>query len=68
MEGIMHFAVEWCTTSEVVILRCVSVSVVVVVMEWEYKGILDDTDEQTWEVMSEDWNIFLAERCTSPAV
>ena len=27
--------------------------------------MLDDIDEQTWEIMSEDWNAFLAERCTS---
>ena len=35
------FAAEWCTTNEVVILRCVSVFFVVVVNEWQYKGILD---------------------------
>ena len=31
----------------------------------EYAG---DIDEQTWEVMSEDWDAFLAERSTSPVV
>ena len=68
MEGIMNFAADWCTADEVVIFRCVSVSFLVVVNEWQYKGILDDTDEQTWEEVSEDWNAFLAERCSSPAV
>ena len=68
MEGIMHFAAEWCTTNEVVILRCVSVSFFVVVREWQYKGILDDVDEQTWEEVSEDWNAFMAERCASRVV
>ena len=49
-------------------LRCASVSVPVVVKEREYKSILDEKDELTWEVMSEDWNAFLSERCTSLAV
>ena len=53
MEGIMNFAVDWCAADEVV-LRCVSVSFLVVVNEWQYKGILDEKDEQTWEDMSED--------------
>ena len=49
-------------------LRCVSVSVLVVVKEWEYKSVLDDTDDLTWEVMSEGWNTFLAERCATTPV
>ena len=64
----MSFAAEWCTADEVAILRCVSVSCLVVVNECQYKGILDEKDEETWEEMSEDWNAFLAERCTCPAV
>ena len=59
---------EWCTADGVVIFRCVSLSFLVVVNEWRYKGILDEKDERTWEEMSEDWNAFLVERCTSPAV
>ena len=62
MEGIMNF------TDEVAILRCVSVSFLLVVNERQYKGILDDMEEQTWKEMSEDWIAFLAERCTSPTV
>ena len=58
----MSFAAGWCTSDEVVMLRCVSVSVPVVVKECEYKSILDETD------VSEGWNTFLAERCTSLAV
>ena len=42
MEGIMTFAAEWCTTNDVVILRCVLASLFVVVNEWQYKDILDD--------------------------
>ena len=34
MEGIMSFAAEWCTADEVLILRCVSVSLLVVVQEY----------------------------------
>ena len=64
----MNFAAEWCTTDEVVILRCVSVSFLVVVNEWQHKRVLDEKDEHTWEEMPEDWNVFLAERCASPAV
>ena len=64
-EGILSFAAEWCTADEVVMLRCVSVSALVEVKEWEYKSMMDDL---TWEVMSEDWNTFLAERCTRPTV
>ena len=60
----MSFAAGRRAAHEVVMPRCVSVSVLVVVREWEYKAILDDTDEQTWEVMSEDWN--LAERWYQP--
>ena len=52
----MSFAAEWCTTDEVVVKEC------------EYEGILDGADDLTWEVTSEDWNTFLAEQCTSPAV
>ena len=61
MEGIMIFA-------EVVIFRCVSASLFVVVNEWRYKDILDEKDKLTWEEMSDDWNAFLSERSTSPAV
>ena len=64
----MPFAAEWCTTDEVVILRCVSASLFVVVNEWQYKDILDDIDQLTWEEMSQDWNAYLAERSTSPVV
>ena len=67
MEGIVSFAAEWCTTNEVAIFRCVSASLFVVVKEWQYKDILDDTDKLTWEEMSEDWNAYLSERITSPA-
>ena len=49
VEGIRSFAEGWCTADGVVILRCVSVSLLVVVKEWEYKSIFDDIDEQTWE-------------------
>ena len=63
IEGIMSFAAGWCATDDVVMLL-VSVSVLVVVKEWEDKSILDDTDDLTWEAMFEDWNTFLA----SPAV
>ena len=63
----MTFAAEWCTTNEVVILRCESASLFVVVNEWQYKDILDDRDKLTWEEMSEDWNACLSERSTSPA-
>ena len=64
----MGFASDWCTTDEVVILRCVSASLFVVVNEWQYKDILDDFDMLTWRDMSEDWNAYLSERSTSPAV
>ena len=56
MEGMISFAAGWCAADEVVMLRCVSISVLVVVKEWENKSILDDIDDVTWEVMSEDWN------------
>ena len=49
MEGMMIFAAEWCTTDEVVILRCVSAPLFVVMNEWQYKDILDDVDKLTWE-------------------
>ena len=39
--GLGTIAAEWCTTDE--ILRCMSVSCLVVVSEWQYMGILDDT-------------------------
>ena len=66
MEGIMSFAAGWCTTNQVVKLRCESASVLELVKEWEHKGIVDDMDEQTWEVMPEGNT--LAERCARPAV
>ena len=53
---------------EVVVLRCVSASLFVVVNEWQYKDILDEKDKLAWEKMSEDWNAYLSERSTSPAV
>ena len=49
MEEIMTFLAEWFTTDEVVILRCVSASLFVVVNEWQYKDILDEIDMLTWE-------------------
>ena len=48
MEGIMTLAAEWCTTNEVVMLRCVSASLFVVVNEWQYKDIVDEKDKLTW--------------------
>ena len=42
MEGIMTFAAEWCTTNEVVILRCVSASLFVVVNEWPDDAVVSE--------------------------
>ena len=53
MEGIMTFA-ERRTTNVVVVLRCVSASLFVMVNEWQYNDILDDIDKLSWEEMSED--------------
>ena len=61
----MSFAAERCTADEVVILRCVSVSLIVVVNEGQCKGILDEEDEQTSEETSEERNAFLADRFES---
>ena len=44
MEGIMTFAADWCTPDEVVILRCVSASLFVVVNGGS-KDILDDKSQ-----------------------
>ena len=68
MGGLMTFDAEWCTTNEVVILRSVSASLLVVVNEWQYLDILDDIGKLLWEVMSKDWNAYLSEKSTSPAV
>ena len=42
MEGIMTIAAEWCTTNEVVILRCVSASLFVVVNEWPDDAVVSE--------------------------
>ena len=54
--------------NEVVIFRCVSASLVVVVNEWQSKNITDNIDKPTWEEMCEDWNAYLLERSTSLSV
>ena len=68
MEGTVAWAADWCTNDEVVVLSCVSMSLFIVVKDWQYQNILDEIDEATWDEMSEDRNAFLSETSTSPAV
>ena len=64
----MNFVAEWFSLGEMKALQGVSVLMSVRVNEWQYKDILNDVDDLTWEDLSEDWQNYVSEGGESPAL
>ena len=69
MESIMNFVAERFSHEEMKVLQGVlSLLMSLWVREWQYRDVLHDIDDLTWEDFSEDWQKYVSEGGESPAL